>query len=143
MSYFDSVNDKFFNPFCCKNREVYFECISQLIEKSKEIPVLYETDARQCLIIYLQNCMYALETEDIGDEVSSLRSPQENASAILRYFRACGWITPKEIGRTGDHIASVSAYCRKLIDAIHRIFAQEANSAITNHTRKFTSRERL
>lgn len=46
VSYFDSVNDKFFNPFCCKNREVYFECISQLIEKSKEIPVLYETDAR-------------------------------------------------------------------------------------------------
>lgn len=133
MPYFDSVNDKFFNPFCCKNREVYFECIGQLIEKSKEIPVLYETDARQCLIIYLQNCMYALETEDIGDEISSLRSPQENASAILRYFRACGWITPKEIGRTGDHIASVSAYCRKLIDAIHRIFDQEVNSAITNH----------
>ena len=133
MSYFDSVTDKFFNPFCCKNREVYFECISQLIEKSKEIPVLYETDARQCLIIYLQNCMYALEAEDIGDEVSSLRSPQENASAILRYFRACGWITPKEIGRTGDHIASVSAYCRKLIDAIHRIFDQGARSAITNH----------
>lgn len=133
MSYFDSVNDKFFNPFCCKNREVYFECISQLIEKSKEIPVLYETDARHCLIIYLQNCMYSIETEDIGDEVSSLRSPQENASAILRYFRVCGWITPKEIGRTGDHIASVSAYCRKLIDAIHRIFDQDANSAITNH----------
>lgn len=133
MSYFDSVNDKFFNPFCCKNREVYFECISQLIEKSKEIPVLYETDARQCLIIYLQNCMYSIETEDIGDEISSFRSPQENASAILRYFRTCGWITPKEIGRTGDNIASVSAYCRKLIDAIHRIFDQDANSAITNH----------
>lgn len=33
MSYFDSVNDKFFNPFCCKNREVYFECISQLIDE--------------------------------------------------------------------------------------------------------------
>lgn len=133
MSYFDCVNDKFFNPFCCKNREVYFECISQLIEKSKEIPVLYETDAKHCLIIYLQNCRYSIETEDIGDEVSNMRSPQENASAILRYFRICGWITPKEIGRTGDHIASVSAYCRKLIDALHRIFDQDANSAITNH----------
>lgn len=133
MLYFEGVSDKFFNPFCCRNREVYFECISQLIEKSKEIPILYETDARQCLIIYLQNCRYSIETEDIGDEVSSLRSPQENASAILRYFRVCGWITPKEIGRSGDHIASVSAYCRKLIDAIHRIFDQDAKSAITNH----------
>ena len=133
MSYFDCINERFFNPFSCKNREVYFECVSQLIEKSKEIPVLYETDARHCLVIYLQNCRYSIETEDIGDEVSDLRSPQENASAILRYFRTCGWITPKEIGRTGDHIASVSAYCRKLIDAIHRIFDQDANSAITNH----------
>ena len=62
-----------------------------------------------------------------------MRSPQENASAILRYFRTCGWITPKEIGRTGDNIASVSAYCRKLIDAIHRIFDQDTNSTITNH----------
>lgn len=133
MPYFDSVNEKFFNPFCSKNREVYFECISLLIEKSKEIPVLYETDARQCIIIYLQNCIYAIETEDIGDEVSSVRSPQENASVILRYFRTCGWITPKEIGRSGDNIASVSAYCRKVIDAIHRIFDQDVNSAITNH----------
>lgn len=133
MSYFDSLNDKFFNPFCCRNREVYFESISLLIEKSKEIPILYETDARQCLIIYLQNCMYSIETEDIGEEISSVRSPQENASAILRYFRTCGWITPKEIGRTGDNIASVSAYCRKLIDAIHRIFDQDTNSTITNH----------
>ena len=133
MSYFDSVNDKFFNPFCCRNREVYFECISLLIEKSKEIPILYETDARQILIIYLQNCLYSIETEDIGEEISSVRSPQENASAILRYFRTCGWITPKEIGRSGDNIASVSAYCRKLIDAIHRIFDQDTNSAITNH----------
>ena len=133
MLNFDSINEKFFNPFCCKNRGIYFECISLLIEKSKQIPVLYETDARQCLIIYLQNCLYAIENENIGDEVSSSRSPQENASAILRYFRACGWIMQKEIGRSGDNIASISAYCRKLIDAIHRIFDQDMNGAITNH----------
>lgn len=133
MPFFENINDKFFNPFCCKNREVYFECISQLIEKSKEIPVLYETDARNCLIIYLQNCMYSLETEDIGEEVGSNRTPQENASSILRYFRRCGWITPQEIGRSGDNIASVSAYCRKLVDAIYKIFGRDVNGAITNH----------
>lgn len=27
MSFFDTLNDKFFNPFCCRNRAVYFECI--------------------------------------------------------------------------------------------------------------------
>ena len=133
MSFFESLNDKFFNPFCCRNRAVYFDCISQLIEKSKEIPVLYETDARNTLILYLQNCAYSLETENIGEEIGNGRTPQENASAILRYFRACGWITPQEIGRSGDNIASVSAYCRKLIDAIHKIFDGDANGAITNH----------
>lgn len=133
MPFFESINDKFFNPFGCRNREIYFECISLLIEKSKELPVLYEADARNCLILYLQNCLYSIETENIGDEVGSGRTPQENASSILRYFRACGWITPQEIGRSGDNIASVSAYCRKLVDAIHKIFDTDANSAITNH----------
>lgn len=133
MTFFENISDKFFNPFCCRNREIYFECISLLIEKSKEIPVLYETDARNCLILYLQNCRYSLETENIGEEVGSSRTPQENASSILRYFRLCGWITPQEIGRSGDNIASVSAYCRKLVDAIHKIFHMDSNSAITNH----------
>ena len=86
MSFFDTLNERFFNPFCCRNRSLYFACISQLIEKSKEIPVLYETDARDTLILYLQNCQYTIETENIGEEIGSARSPQENASAILRYF---------------------------------------------------------
>ena len=133
MSFFDTLNERFFNPFCCRNRSLYFACISQLIEKSKEIPVLYETDARATLILYLQNCQYTIETENIGEEITSARSPQENASAILRYFRTCGWITPQEIGRSGDNLASVTAYCRKLVDAIQRIFGGDANGAITNH----------
>ena len=108
-------------------------CISQLIEKSKEIPVLYETDARNTLILYLQNCAYSIETENIGEEIAGGKSPQENASIILRYFRACGWIAPQEIGRSGDNIASVSAYCRKLIDAIQKSFGTDVNGAITNH----------
>ena len=133
MSFFDTLNERFFNPFCCRNRSLYFACISQLIEKSKEIPVLYETDARDTLILYLQHCQYTIETENIGEEITSARSPQENASAILRYFRACGWITPQEIGRSGDNLASVTAYCRKLVEAIQRIFGGDANGAITNH----------
>lgn len=136
MSVFQAVSDKFFNPFTGKNRELYFSCITELIEKSKEIPVLYEEDAKNCLTLYLQNCQYAIETEQLGDQsetISNHRAPQENAAMILRYFRSCGWITPKEIGRSGDNIASVSAYCRKLIDAVHKIFDADANAAITNH----------
>lgn len=86
MSFFELIDEKFFNPFCCRNREIYIACIEQLIEKSKEIPVLYEVDARNTLILYLKNCEYINDTENIGEEVSSRKSPQENVSAILRYF---------------------------------------------------------
>lgn len=127
------VNDKFFNPFCCKNREVYFACINELLEKSKLVPVLYETDAKNTLILYLQNTQVALETEDIGDEIGNNRTPQENAVAILRYFRQCGWLMQQEIGRSGDNMSTVTPYCRKLIDALNKIFTSDANGAITNH----------
>ena len=136
MSVFQAVSDKFFNPFTGRNREIYFSCITELIEKSKEIPVLYEEDARNCLTIYLQNCQYSIETEQLGEKgeiIANSRTPQENAAAILRYFRSCGWITPKEVGRTGDNIASVTAYCRKLVEALHKIFDTDTNGAITNH----------
>ncbi|PRR82205.1 Wadjet anti-phage system protein JetA family protein [Clostridium luticellarii] len=138
MILFDKAEyDHFFNPLCCKNRRIYYECILQLIEKSKTIPLLYETDAKDCIILYLRNCTYAVEDEDgsdNGDEnISSKKSDAENASAILRYFRSCGWISEREIGRNGDNIASVMPYCRKMIGSIQRIFDRDTSGALTNH----------
>jgi len=138
MILFDNVEyARFFNPLCCKNRRIYYECILQLIEKSKTIPLLYETDAKDCIILYLRNCTYAVEDEggsDNGDEnISSKKSDTENASAILRYFRSCSWISEREIGRNGDNIASVMPYCRKIIDSIQRIFNRDTSGALTNH----------
>lgn len=34
MSFFELIDEKFFNPFCCQNREIYMECMDLLIEKS-------------------------------------------------------------------------------------------------------------
>lgn len=138
MILFDNMEyDRFFNPLCCKNRRIYYECILQLIEKSKTIPLLYETDAKDCIILYLRNCTYAVDDEggsDNGDEnINSKKSDIENASAILRYFRSCGWISEREIGRNGDNIASVMPYCRKMIDSIQRIFDRDTSGALTNH----------
>lgn len=60
MILFDNVEyDNFFNPLYCKNKRIYYECILQLIEKSKSVPLLYESDARDTLILYLRNCSYA------------------------------------------------------------------------------------
>lgn len=136
MILFDNVEyNRFFNPLCCKNRRIYYECILQLIEKSKTIPLLYETDAKDCIILYLRNCTYSVEDEsDNGEEnISSKKSDIENASSILRYFRSCGWISEREIGRNGDNIASVNPYCRKMIDSIQRIFDRDMSGALTNH----------
>ena len=55
MLLFDSAEyEYFFNPLCCRNRRIYYECILQLIEKSKSVPLLYETDARDTLILYFR-----------------------------------------------------------------------------------------
>ena len=130
--------EHFFNPFCCKNKRIYYDCILQLIEKSKSVPLLYETDARDTLILYFRNCRYEVAEEDnsgnADENISSKKSETENAGAILRYFRHCGWISEREIGRNGDNIATVAPYCRKLIDAIERIFNRDNHAALTNHT---------
>ena len=138
MILFDNPDyDYFFNPLCCKNKRIYYECILQLIEKSKSVPLLYETDAKDTLILYLRNSAYAVEDEDdayeMEEKISSSKSVTENASAILRYFRHCGWISEREIGRNGDNIATVMPYCRKMIDSIERIFHRENSAALTNH----------
>lgn len=138
MILFDNAQyDYFFNPLCCKNKKIYYECILQLIEKSKSVPLLYETDARDTLILYFRNCAYAVEEEDnsgsVDERISSKKTETENAGAILRYFRHCGWLSEKEIGRNGDNIATVAPYCRKIIDAIERIFHRDSSAALTNH----------
>jgi hypothetical protein len=81
--------------------------------------------------------MYAVEEEEAatgGDEIlSNNKSEMENAAAILKYFRSCGWISEREIGRNGDNIATITPFCRKLMDAIARIFDRDTSGALTNH----------
>lgn len=138
MILFDNAEyDNFFNPLCCKNKRIYYECILQLIEKSKSVPLLYETDAKDTIILYLRNCIYAVEDEvasnNVDENISSKKTETENAGAVLRYFRRCGWISEREIGRNGDNIATVMPYCRKMIEAIERIFNRDNRAALTNH----------
>ena len=138
MILFDNAEyDFFFNPLCYKNKRIYYECILQLIEKSKSVPLIYETNAKDALILYFKNCAYAVEDEvasnNVDENISSKKSENENANAILRYFRRCGWISDKEIGRNGDNIATVMPYCRKMIEAIERIFNRDNRATLTNH----------
>lgn len=56
MNFFDYIkNDSFFKPFTLKYRRIFYECIQILIEKTKELPVLYESDAKDSITIHLKN----------------------------------------------------------------------------------------
>ena len=109
----------------------------QLIEKSKQVTLLYENDARDTLTLYFRNLAYAVEEEDnsgnADENISGKKSETDNAGAVLRYFRHCGWIAERELGRNGDNIATVMPYCRKMMDAIERIFNRDNSAALTNH----------
>ena len=137
MLLFDSPEyEKFFNPLCCKNKRIYYECINLLIEKSKQVTLLYENDARDSLTLYFRNLAYAVideEGENADEAISSKKTETENAMSVLRYFRHCGWISNRELGRNGDNIATVNPYCRKVIDGIERVFNRDNSAALTNH----------
>ena len=88
MVLFDNAAyEYFFNPLCCKNKKIYYECILQLIEKSKSIPLLYEADARDTLVLYFRNCAYVVEDEENGGEaeahISGRKTEMEGFEDIL------------------------------------------------------------
>ena len=85
MILFDNAEyDNFFNPLCCKNKRIYYECILQLIEKSKSVPLLYETDAKDTIILYLRNCSYAVEEEAAEELNYSKRTVQEKIKWAIK-----------------------------------------------------------
>ena len=56
MNFFEYVkNDSFFKPLTLKYKRIYYDCIQVLIDKTKELPVLYESDAKDSLTAYLKN----------------------------------------------------------------------------------------
>lgn len=133
MDIFELVNnEKFFNPLSSKNKRIYFDCISLLIEKSKEMPVLYESDAKNCIAIYLKNSEYELQEEwdleGIEGEV-----PERSPATVMAYLRQCGWITPREIGRNGENIASVTTNCRRVIEFLKKMCERSNEGALSNH----------
>ncbi len=130
MYIFDLVdNENFFKPFCSKNRYIYYDCIVELVKKSKGRPVLYDIDARDCLNIYLNNCQldYVEETDDINQTVIT-----KSGSDIMRYFRECGWLSEKELGRNGEYETHVTPYCRRLIEYLQDLSDKNNEGALSN-----------
>ena len=102
MNFFDYIkNDAFFKPLTLKNKRIYYECIQILIDKTKDLPVLYESDAKDSLTNYFKNVEIKTgkglsEDTSLGEETEKEGGGTElQPGAIISLFRECGWLLPQ------------------------------------------------
>lgn len=128
MNFFDHIrNESFFKPLNLKYRRIYYDCIQILIDKVKELPVLYESDAKDSLTLYLRNAGIKEEREDPDEGGGELRPPE-----ILALFRECGWLMPREIGRSGEYVVNISTDCRRIMDFLRKISERKGEGMMSN-----------
>lgn len=128
MDVFETLrNEKFFSPLTGVNKRVYFECITELIEYSKSTPVLYETNVRDTLELYLANKQYHVENDD-----TDFGYDDRDSVKIIRKFRECGWLSKPELGRNGEYITNITSNCRRIMDFLNRISNRKNDAAISN-----------
>ncbi len=128
MDVFETLrNEKFFSPLTGINKRIYFECITELIEYSKSTPVLYETNVRDTLELYLSNKQYHVENDD-----TEFNYEDRDSIKIIRKFRECGWLSKPELGRNGEYITNITSNCRRIIDFLNRISNRKNDAAISN-----------
>lgn len=128
MNFFDHIrNESFFRPLNLKYRRIYYDCIQILIDKAKELPVLYESDAKDSLTLYLRNAGIKDEREDPDEGGGELRPPE-----ILALFRECGWLMPREIGRSGEYVVNISTDCRRIMDFLRKISERKGEGMMSN-----------
>lgn len=126
---FDVItNENFFRPLCSKNRVLYYDCICELINISGSNISILDSDARDCINIYLNNS----RIEYVNDTDEEAYSISKNGNDIIRYFRMCGWMSEKELGG-GSYITRVEPLCIKLISHLKEITEKESSGDISNH----------
>lgn len=140
MNFFDYIqNDSFFKPLVLKYRRIYYDCIQILIEKTKELPVLYESDAKDSITIYLKNTGITEIKKSIPDDAGSIEeaAADENgnelqAGEILSLFRECRWLLPREIGRNGEYVVNISIDCRRFMDFLRKMTEKTGEGMMSN-----------
>ena len=83
MNFFDYIkNDAFFKPLTLKYKRIYYDCIQILIEKTKELPVLYESDAKDSITVYLKNMGISEAKKDLSDGADAEEDIEPDESSI-------------------------------------------------------------
>lgn len=139
MNFFDYINkDAFFKPLTLKYRRIYYDCIQILIDKTKELPVLYESDAKDSITVYLKNAginetKKNLSDNNVIEEIESEeRDTELQSSGILSLFRECGWLLPREIGRNGEYVVNISIDCRRIMDFLRKMTEKTGEGMMSN-----------
>lgn len=140
MNFFDYIkNDTFFKPLTLKHRRIYYDCIQIIIDKTKELPVLYESDAKDSITVYLKTAgMNEIKKNisDVGnaDEVTEAEesSTELQPAEILSLFRECGWLLPREIGRNGEFVVNISIDCRRFMDFLRKMTEKNGEGMMSN-----------
>ena len=140
VNFFDYIkNDAFFKPLTLKHKRIYYDCIQILIEKTKELPVLYESDAKDSITVYLKNVGISEVKKDLSDGANAEEDIEPDDSGtelqpagILSLFRECGWALPREIGRNGEYVVNISIDCRKLMDSLRGMTEKAEKGMMSN-----------
>lgn len=140
MNFFDYIkNEAFFKPLTLKYRRIYYDCIQILIEKTKELPVLYESDAKDSITVYLKNAGVNEIKKELLDDTNTVEEieSEENGTelqspGILSLFRECGWLLPREIGRNGEYVVNISIDCRRFMDFLRKMTEKTGEGMMSN-----------
>ena len=133
MNFFDYIkNEAFFKPLTLKYKRIYYDCIQILIEKTKELPVLYESDAKDSITVYLKNT--GLDEQNISGDagIEEEGGYELQPPGILSLFRECGWLLPREIGRSGEYVVNISSDCRRFMDFLRKMTEKTGEGMMSN-----------
>lgn len=140
MNFFDYIkNDAFFKPLTLKHKKIYYGCIQILIDKTKELPVLYESDAKDSITVYLKNAGINESKKNMSDDMGAVEGIEAEESGtelqsfgILSLFRECGWLLPREIGRNGEYVVNISIDCRRFMDFLRKMTEKGGEGMMSN-----------
>jgi hypothetical protein len=99
ISFFELVNDKFFNPFTGVNKEINFEILSLINKKMDDEMRQFP---REDVLSWIEEYLISTSTKLIDDEtgIDEGNDYKTTAANKIRYFVTCGWLIDENDNRT-------------------------------------------
>ncbi len=99
ISFFELVNDKFFNPFTGENKEINFEILSLINSKMDDEMRQFP---REDVLSWIEDYLISTSSKLIDDEtgVDEGNDYKTTAANKIRYFVTCGWLIDENDNRT-------------------------------------------